>query len=150
MAENKNEELDTYIIPPNFIESGTIFGGTFKVRNVVEAGMIVTLIGLPVLKMSLSLTIKVMILCFTALPLGILALIGVSGESLSSFIVNYIRFVKNRRIIGEVEEDDKKTTHNKFFEKKRAQKKHVQSTAEYLPIEKIENGIIYTKDDRYF
>lgn len=62
MAENKNEELDTYIIPPNFIESGTIFGGTFKVRNVVEAGMIVTLIGLPVLKMSLSLTIKVMIL----------------------------------------------------------------------------------------
>jgi hypothetical protein len=149
MAENKNEELDTYIIPPNFIESGTIFGGTFKVRNVVEAGMIVTLIGLPVLKMSLSLTIKVMILCFTALPLGILALIGVSGESLSSFIVNYIRFVKNRRIIGEVEEDDKKTTHKKFFEKKRAQKKHVQSTAEYLPIEKIENGIIYTKDHRY-
>ena len=149
MAENKNEELDTYIIPPNFIERGTIFGGTFKVRNVVEAGMIVTLIGLPVLKMSLSLTIKVMILCFTALPLGILALIGVSGESLSSFIVNYIRFVKNRRIIGEVEEDDKKTTHKKFFEKKRAQKKHVQSTAEYLPIEKIENGIIYTKDHRY-
>lgn len=149
MAENKNEELDTYIIPPNFIESGTIFGGTFKVRNVVEAGMIVTLIGLPVLKMSLSLTIKVMILCFTALPLGILALIGVSGESLSSFIVNYIRFVKNRRIIGEVEENDKKTTHKKFFEKKRAQKKHVQSTAEYLPIEKIENGIIYTKDHRY-
>lgn len=149
MAENKNEELDTYIIPPNFIESGTIFGGTFKVRNVVEAGMIVTLIGLPVLKMSLSLTIKVMILCFTALPLGILALIGVSGESLSSFIVNYIRFVKNRRIIGEVEENDKKTTHKKFFDKKRAQKKHVQSTAEYLPIEKIENGIIYTKDYRY-
>lgn len=149
MAENKNEELDTYIIPPNFIESGTIFGGTFKVRNVVEAGMIVTLIGLPVLKMSLSLTIKVMILCFTALPLGILALIGVSGESLSSFIVNYIRFVKNRRIIGEVEENDKKTTHKKFFDKKRAQKKHVQSTAEYLPIEKIENGIIYTKDHRY-
>lgn len=149
MAENKNEELDTYIIPPNFIEGGTIFGGTFKVRNVVEAGMIVTLIGLPVLKMSLSLTIKVMILCFTALPLGILALIGVSGESLSSFIANYIRFVKNRRIIGEVEEEDKKTTHKKPFKNKRAQKKHVQSTAEYLPIEKIENGIIYTKDHRY-
>ena len=29
-------ERDTYIIPPNFIESGTLFGGMIKVRNAVK------------------------------------------------------------------------------------------------------------------
>ena len=33
-------ERDTYIIPPNFIESGTLFGGMIKVRNAVEAGIL--------------------------------------------------------------------------------------------------------------
>ena len=35
---NKNDH-DIYIIPPNFIESGTFFGGMFRARNVIEAGM---------------------------------------------------------------------------------------------------------------
>ena len=30
MPDNHNEELDTYTIPPNFIEGGTLFGGTLK------------------------------------------------------------------------------------------------------------------------
>lgn len=36
---NKNDH-DIYIIPPNFIESGTFFGGMFRARNVIEAGII--------------------------------------------------------------------------------------------------------------
>lgn len=33
----KQEENDIYIIPPNFIETGTLFGGTIKIRNAIEA-----------------------------------------------------------------------------------------------------------------
>lgn len=32
----RQEENDIYIIPPNFIETGTIFGGTIKLRNAAE------------------------------------------------------------------------------------------------------------------
>jgi len=44
---NKNDH-DTYIIPPNFIETGTFFGGMFRARNVIEAGILVFAIGMPV------------------------------------------------------------------------------------------------------
>lgn len=36
----KNEERDIYTIPPNFIEGGTLMGGMFKTRNVIEAGIL--------------------------------------------------------------------------------------------------------------
>lgn len=56
MPDNHNEELDTYTIPPNFIEGGTLFGGTLKLRNSLEAGALLLAAGLPVLRLPLSLT----------------------------------------------------------------------------------------------
>ena len=38
---SKPNEYDTYIIPPNFIEGGTFFGGLLKLRNTAEALVIV-------------------------------------------------------------------------------------------------------------
>ena len=38
MSRQEREELDVYVIPPNFIESGKLFGGMFKLRNAIEAG----------------------------------------------------------------------------------------------------------------
>ena len=32
-----NDENDVYIIPPNFIDTGTVLGGSVKLRNAVEA-----------------------------------------------------------------------------------------------------------------
>ena len=29
----RNEERDSYVIPPNFIEGGTLLGGMFKTRK---------------------------------------------------------------------------------------------------------------------
>lgn len=66
----RQEDTDTYIIPPNFIETGTVMGGTLKLRNAAEALTITLLICLPVLKLPLSLTTKIIILCLTALPLS--------------------------------------------------------------------------------
>ena len=78
-----HEDWDTYVIPPNFIEGGTLLGGLFKTRNVIEAGILALLVGIPVLGLNLSLTTRVIILCVTALPLALVALIGVAGGSLS-------------------------------------------------------------------
>lgn len=205
---NNQEERDTYVIPPNFIESGTIFGGMLKLRNALEAGVLALAVGVPVFSLGLPLTTRIILLCLTALPLALLALIGVSGESLSSFAFIFFKYLKNRRVVGASEEataqepraerqrkqkafskkpakektvreedfpaefDEVRERHSKAPKQVRTKtakpkkpkrepvKKHKQSkaevpnrylnpTAEYLPIEKIENGVIYTKDKRY-
>ena len=38
------EQRDSYVIPPNFIEGGSFFGGLFKARNVVEAVILAALV----------------------------------------------------------------------------------------------------------
>ena len=100
-------ERDTYIIPPNFIESGTLFGGMIKVRNAVEAGILACVIGIPVFVcIPFGLTAKIVTLCLTALPAALVALIGIDGESLSSFLLIWLRYRRNRRVIGTTEAGD--------------------------------------------
>lgn len=96
----KPEEFEVYIIPPNFMEGGTLFGGLLKTRNTIEAVILGLAVGVPVLRLPFSLTVRVVILCLTALPLVLLALIGVSGMSLSAFIRLFFCFLHNRRILS--------------------------------------------------
>ena len=225
---NKNDH-DTYIIPPNFIETGTFFGGMFRARNVIEAGILVFAIGAPVfLFLPFGLTTRIIILCLTALPVGLVALIGISGESLSQFLVIFLKYLRNRRVVGgdgaqpaekaapsksagkhlkqrppkekkpkapkrrrsgeadfpaEFDEVRGYEIREKLRPKKKAKKErpakankakkkakkrpekerlprrpaHIKEqkpaclnpVADYLPIEKVENGIIYTKDHRF-
>lgn len=206
----RQEETDTYIIPPNFIETGTIFGGTIRFRNAMEALCLSLLIGIPEFNLPATLTTKIIVACLTVLPLALFAIIGINGESLSSFVINFFVYLKNRRIVGKTEDDEaspepaassKKTAFHKKSagekkkkEKKRKAKKEnfaeefgslqerraakkktsgsssvrsgkqkqkknsipqeepvsmLNPAAEYLPISKIENGIIHTKDHRY-
>lgn len=221
---SNQEERDTYVIPPNFIESGTIFGGMLKLRNAIEAGALALLAGIPVFGLGFPLTTRIIILCLTALPLALLALIGISGESLTSFAFIFLKYLKNRRLVGAEEEaeyeerpkerqkespkwrratkvqtakartarkkrvkredfpaefDEVREGRFKFRQPKAKQPKpkqakakpgppkveksakkrkpgkaevssrYLSSAAEYLPIERIENGIVYTRDKRY-
>ena len=225
---NKNDH-DIYIIPPNFIETGTFFGGMFRARNVIEAGILALAIGTPVfLCLPFGLTARIIALCLTALPVALVALIGISGESLSQFLITFLKYLRNRRVVGgDGEQPCEKTAPSKsagkhlkqkppkerkpkapkrrrsgeadfpaeFDEvrgyeireklrpkknakkdrpakgnkaKKNAKKRHekerlpkrparvkeqkpacLNPVADYLPIEKVENGIIYTKDHRF-
>ena len=99
MSRN-DSEFDTYYIPPNFIEGGTVMGGLFKLRNVIEAGILALFVGMPIFMLNLDMSAKAVILCFTVLPLALLALIGVSGESLSSYIFGWFIFLIDRRVIS--------------------------------------------------
>lgn len=205
----KQEENDVYIIPPNFIETGSLFGGTIKLRNAAEALLLTLLIGIPVFYLPLTLTARIIIACLTVLPAALFAIIGIGGESLSSFVINFFIYLKNRRVIGLMEESDESEEHTSknagkrppsgqlpkrkackssrvhpkkedFAEefgqhkerrqskqhktaKKELSKKHLvrqprneepelpplNPAAAYLPIQKIENGIVYTRDRRY-
>lgn len=198
----KSEQHDTYIIPPNFIEGGTLFGGMFKIRNVIEAGILAVSVGVPVFSIDVSLTARIIILCLTALPLGLFALMGVAGEPLSSYIIAFFKWLGNRRVIGKTEPKKKDKLKKEKKQKEKAKPKRAKKpaeenesmlseiagvirkrsakkkqderpkkqekpkkekthrrnkvespflnpVAEYLPIEKIANGIIYTKDHRY-
>lgn len=183
----QQDERDIYLIPPNFIEGGTLLGGMFKTRNVVEAGILAAVIGLPVLNLNLSLTTRIIILCLTALPVVLLALVGISGSSLSAFILQFISYLRNRRILScegvssrstgksllpswaqknkseETENEtqlksrnriqfdfkERKVTQFKTFLPPEEENRPLNALADYVPIEKIENGIIYTRDHRY-
>lgn len=185
----RNEERDFYVIPPNFIEGGTLLGGMFKTRNVIEAGVLAVLVGGPVVGLNLSLTTRIIILCLTALPLVLVALIGISGSSLSAFILQFFSYLRNRRILsrdGQEGEKSKKSLLPSWMRAKRkepAEPEHetmpasrrrlrfdfkarkvdqfktflppddtvkpLNPLADYVPIEKIQNGVIYTKDHRY-
>ncbi len=178
----RQEERDIYLIPPNFIEGGTLLGGMFKTRNVVEAGILGALTAFPVMNLALSLTMRIIILCLTTLPLVLLALIGVGGGSLSEFILQFFNYLRNRRVLSkdgeskksllpswaqksaqpkaeDVEEQPKSRNRlqvdikarkvDKFKTFLPPEVKPLNPLADYVPVEKIKNGIIYTRDRRY-
>ena len=151
---NNQNDHDTYIIPPNFVDTGTFFGGMFRARNVIEAGILAAVTGLPVfLFLPLSLTARIIVLCLTALPLVLFALIGISGESLSSFLVIFLKYMKNRRIVGgEGQETLQKVSGTKKGRKEHQQKKNHHGktmTSEYAaPDEKQTRNKASGKNDR--
>ena len=93
------EEQDIYYIPPNFLTSGRLFGGMIRVRNAIEACVLIMLTGLPLIRLPFSLTTRIILLCLIPLPLGIFAVIGFDGDSLTEFALNWIKWLFNRRIL---------------------------------------------------
>lgn len=182
MNKQEREELDVYVIPPNFIECGKIFGGMFRLRNAIEAGILGGGSSLLIFRLPASLTAKIIIFCVTALPLAIFGLIGIEGDSLTEFIVNVFKFIRNRRVLYRSDIDDYEGVSNfrlkikkikvldctigKVLDYRRRQRskkyQRLRESAQqgkvlkksvdiesYLPIDKIENGVVFTKDGRY-
>lgn len=93
------EENNIHYLPPNFIEKWKLFGGSLDIRNAIEAGILLLGIGVPVFHIPLTLTMRIILFCLTALPCALLALIGIAGESLSAFLLNALHFFFSRRKI---------------------------------------------------
>lgn len=182
MSKHEREELDVYVIPPNFIEGGKLFGGMFSMRNAIEAGILAGGCAFLVFKLPMSVTGKIIVLCLTSLPLAIFGLWGVDGESLSQYLVNVFKFIKNRRRIyrSDIDEiadigkfrlkikkikflnatigrimDSVRTKKTRKYQKLREASKRGKTLKNpvdiesYLEIEKIENGVVFTRDGRY-
>ena len=96
---NQPEERDVYFIPPNFLTSGRLFGGAVRIRNAIEAAILVLATGIPIVQLPFSLTTRIILLCLIPLPLGIFGVIGIEGDALTEFLLNWIRWLKNRRVL---------------------------------------------------
>ena len=147
------DERDIFLIPPNFLNEGSLFGGMLKLRNAIEAVVLVVGITIPVLKITaLSFTGKTIVLCLTALPIGIFALIGIGGESLTAFLMNFFRFLRNRKIhyrSDTISKQEAKKSHllqadgewpeeyGKEEKIRKEQKKKTAKSRESFPVEKI-------------
>lgn len=118
------DEPEVYYIPNNFITKGTVLGGTFKTRNLIDAIAILLLIGYPISMIPMNLTVKIVILACTCLPLCVWALIGVNDGPLSQFLVDFVKF---KKFPQEYEYDlkhlDKKPEPEESENKKKSKKK---------------------------
>lgn len=85
-------------IPANYTDSGKLLGGLLEPRNAVEAGAFVLLIGYPELMwIAMPGTIRVVVMTVTLLPLAVVAMIGIDGNSLLQYLGFIITFRRNRR-----------------------------------------------------
>lgn len=97
MADDR-EFSNVYTIPPNYTDSGKLLGGMLETRNTVEAGALLLLIGYPELMwLHLPITAKIVVMTMTLLPLGVFALMGISGDSLLQFTSHMISYWVRRR-----------------------------------------------------
>lgn len=177
VVEISREERDVYLIPQNFVDTGTILGGTVKLRNAVEAAVLAVGSAVPLFYLPLAFNIRLMIVIAVSVPLGVFGVVGIGGDSLTQFVAHWFRFMKRRRIVtptpqGNLEanrhrhlrfiskryrviyyDDDGTLPHNAQVLHRKTDRhgKLVkrQTLYDLLPIEKIENGILHTTDDRY-
>jgi len=87
-----------YAIPANYTDSGKLFGGMLEIRNTIEAVLLVGLVGYPELMwLPIPGTMKVVVLTVTLLPLGVVALMGIAGDSLLQYFGHMTRHWVRRR-----------------------------------------------------
>ena len=98
---DENEYINVFAIPANYTDSGRLLGGMLEVRNTIEAIVIVVLIGYPELMwLPFSGKIKIVVMTVTLLPIGVLSLMGISGDSLLQYLGHIIRHWRHRRKIS--------------------------------------------------
>jgi len=177
-VEQQEEKREVYFIPPNFLTSGRLFGGMIRVRNAIEACVLVLLTGIPILKIPAPLTTRVIILILITLPAGVFGVVGIEDDSLSEFAIGWIKWLMNRRVLHSEAalqvmrlESDAPPTHESPEDIGIRIKEHRQSSAalgrvtgagrvtrrnhketlteDMIPVTEIKNGIIHLQDGRY-
>lgn len=94
----EREYSNIYAIPANYTDSGKIMGGMLEVRNAVETGVLVALVGYPELMLiPMPIKIRIVVMTLTLLPLGVLSMMGIDGDSLFQYVSHMLRYVAGRR-----------------------------------------------------
>ena len=94
----EKEYSNVYAIPANYTDSGKLLGGMVETRNAVEAVFLIILVGYPELMwIPMSTTLRIVVMTVTLIPLGVLAVMGIDGDSLLQYLGHMLSFWKNRR-----------------------------------------------------
>ena len=90
---------DSYYIPTNFTDAGRVMG-LFELRNLAEAVILtLTALYLCLAFLPLDMMSKLVVTLSVIVPLGGFGLIGISDDSLSRWLGNWIRWRGRRRIM---------------------------------------------------
>lgn len=94
----EKEYSNVYVIPANYTDSGKLLGGMVEARNAIEAIALVVLLGYPELKwIPMSTTLRIVVMTVTLLPLAVVAIMGIDGDSLLQYLWHILTFWVNRR-----------------------------------------------------
>ena len=78
----EKEFNNIYAIPANYTDSGKLLGGMLETRNTIEAIIMLGLVGYPEIAwLHTGATAKVVIMTVTLIPLGVISLMGIGGDS---------------------------------------------------------------------
>lgn len=104
------ENENVYSIPANYTDSGKIFGGMLALRNAIETILLIAAVGiLEYFMIPVAGVIRVIVMAVTLIPLAILGMMGINGDSLFTFVFHMVTFLFRRKklIYGEVEYGEK-------------------------------------------
>ena len=95
--EDKDSE-NIYAIPANYTDSGKILGGMLEARNAAETIILLIAVGYPeLILIPMPGTVRIVVMTITLLPLSVLSLMGIDGDSLFMYIGHMIRYVLHKR-----------------------------------------------------
>ena len=95
---DEKEYNNVYAIPANYTDSGKILGGMLEPRNAVETVILMILLGYPELMLiPMSGTMRIVVMTVTLLPLAVLSMMGIDGDSLFQYFCHMLRFFGGRR-----------------------------------------------------
>ena len=94
----EKEFNNIFAIPVNYTDSGKVLGGMFELRNVIEAIILLLIIGYPELRLiPMSGTVRIIVMAVTLIPIVIITLVGIDGESLFQYAGHIFKFFLNKR-----------------------------------------------------
>lgn len=94
----EKEYRNVYVIPANYTNSGKILGGMLEMRNAVETVILVVLLGYPELMLiPMPETVRIVVMTVTLLPVAVVSMMGVDGDSLFRYVGHIARYAADRR-----------------------------------------------------
>lgn len=95
---DEKEYNNVYAIPANYTDSGKLLGGMLEPRNAIETVILIALVGYPELMViPMPGTIRIVVMTVTLLPLGVLSVMGIDGDSLFQYLCHMLRYLMNKR-----------------------------------------------------
>lgn len=92
------DENQTYSIPANYTDSGKLFGGMFAPRNAIETLILLVVFGyIELFLIPMPTTAKAIVAVVTLMPLAMVSMMGIDGDSLFQYFGHISRYLSRKR-----------------------------------------------------
>ena len=94
------DENQTYSIPANYTDSGKLFGGRLAPRNAIETLILLVVFGyIELFLIPMPTMVKVIVAVVTLIPLAMISLMGINGDSLFQYFGHIVKHLSRKRKI---------------------------------------------------